>query len=285
METVWQDILGVARTITVFDVLDVAVVAYFIYHGIILVRETRAVQLVKGIAAILFLYLFANTVELKSVSFIMRNILQIGAIAVLVVFQPELRRALEQMGRTRLTGLQLFSTAGDSLDDNSKWRAAIQAICESCGLLSRRKIGALIVIERQTKLGEIIKTGTVIDSACSAELIANIFSPNSPLHDGALIIRGGRLHAAGCFLPLSENYSISRELGTRHRAALGMSENSDAVIIVVSEETGVITVAVGGRLKRDYTSESLAQELSAILITQSPEAQGDRWPAFWRAKK
>ncbi len=283
--TVWQDIIGVTKTITIFDILDVGVVAYLIYQGVILVRETRAVQLVKGILSILLLYLLANTMGLKSLSFIMKNILQIGAIAVLVVFQPELRRALEQMGRTKFTGLQLFTSVSESTEDNSKWRMAIEAISISSSSFSRHKIGALIVIERQTKLGEIIKTGTVIDSVCSGELIGNIFFPNSPLHDGALVVRGGRMYAAGCFLPLSDNYEISRELGTRHRAALGMSENSDAIVIVVSEETGMITIAREGKLKRGYTPETLGKELSSILLTDSSDDKGEKRQTFWRTKK
>ncbi|MBC8584179.1 diadenylate cyclase CdaA [Youxingia wuxianensis] len=263
--------IDVFRTITPNDILDIVIVAFLIYQCIKLVRETRAAQLVKGILALLLVNIFATELELKTLGFLMENILQIGLFALVVVFQPELRRALEQVGRTRITDLNVFSSGLSEQQTRDRWMHTINAIVDGCSSLSRQKIGALIVVEQKTKLGDIIKTGTIIDSDASAELIGNIFFPNSPLHDGAMIIRDGRLYAAGCFLPLSDNSQISRELGTRHRAALGMSELSDAVVIVVSEETGTITLCRNGKLDRGFTAESLTKVLIGALIPDSTD--------------
>lgn len=278
-------LMGTFRTFTPTDVLDILVVAYITYQILKLVKETRAIQLVKGLAVLLLLYSLAFYLKLKAMTFIMENVLQIGAIALLVVFQPELRRALEQVGRTKVSYLNIFNQSVDEKqEEQQKWKKAITAICESCVSLSRKKIGALIVIERQTRLGEIIKTGTLVGAEPSSEIIGNIFFPNSPLHDGAMIIRSGKIYAAGCFLPLSDNHEISKELGTRHRAALGMSENSDAIIIVVSEETGVITLAMNGRLNRNYTLEELHDTLSAELILSDEASADNKKPMFWKVK-
>lgn len=278
-----SDLTGILRSIHINDILDILLVAYLIYQAFVLVRETRALQLLKGILALVALYLMSHLLTLKAMSFIMRNILQFGALALLVVFQPELRRALEQVGRARFSDFQLLSS-GDADQDALNWNLMIKAVGEAVTYLSKRKIGALMVFERQTKLGEIIKTGTIIDASPSAEIIGNLFFPNSPLHDGAAIIRNGKLYAAGCFLPLSDNFEISKDLGTRHRAALGMSENSDAVIVVVSEETGVITVVQDGKLRRGYTSESVMAELSSIFIPEKKETKPFKKP-FLKGKK
>lgn len=275
--------IGTVKTISIIDIADILMVAYLIYQAIKLVRDTRAVQLVKGLGALIMLNLFASTLRLQTMTFIMKNVLQIGALALLVVFQPELRRALEQVGRTNLYNLGLFSTA-TSDDDAARWKTTIDAIGAAFASLSLQKIGALVVIERESILGEIIKTGTVIDSIPSAEMIGNVFFPNSPLHDGAMIIRNAKLYAAGCFLPLSDNYEIGKELGTRHRAALGMSENSDAVVLVVSEETGMISMAVNGKLKRGYSSTQLMQELTSLLIVEKDETQTKR-QMFMKVKR
>ena len=187
------------------DAIDILLMAYLIYQAIKLVRETRAAQLVKGIGILLVFYAVAQAVPLRTMRFLTENVLSIGVMAMVVVFQPELRRALEQVGRSRIGKFQVFTSGMAEQDSQSAWEKLIHALVEEASVLSREKIGALMVIERDTKLGEIIKTGTVIDSAPSPELIGNIFFPNSPLHDGAMIIREGRLHAAGCFLPLSDN--------------------------------------------------------------------------------
>ena len=284
MTLLLSDLTGILRSIHINDILDIMLVAYLIYQVFVLIRETRALQLLKGILALIALYVMSHLLNLKAMTFIMRNILQFGALALLVVFQPELRRALEQVGRTRFSNFQLLGSS-DNDEDILSWNLMIKAVGEAATYLSKRKIGALMVFERQTKLGEIIKTGTIIDASPSAEMIGNIFFPNSPLHDGATIIRNGKLYAAGCFLPLSDNFEISKDLGTRHRAALGMSENSDAVIVVVSEETGVITMVQDGKLKRGYTGETVMAELSAIFTPEKKEAKSFRKPPFLKGKK
>lgn len=279
-------LISIVKSMSLIDIVDMLVVAYITYQIVKLVRETRAIQLVKGLAVLLILYFFADYFKLRAMTFIMKNVLQIGAIALLVVFQPELRRALEQVGRTRVSQFSIFSAGVDERqEEEHRWKKTVAAICESCASLSKKKIGALIVVERQTRLGEIIKTGTMVGADPSSELIGNIFFPNSPMHDGAMIIRGGKVYAAGCFLPLSENYEISKDLGTRHRAALGMSENSDAIIVVVSEETGVITVAMNGRLNRNYTVDELRTTLNAELMIPEVGAGEVRKPMFWKVKK
>ncbi len=268
MSALWYWIVNAFNAFSWRDAVDIAVIAYLIYQAIKLVRETRAAQLVKGIAMLLMLYVIARAAELRTMKFLMENLMQLGFVALVVVFQPELRRALEQVGRSRIGKLQVFSSSIGEQDAKVGWTKFINALVEEASALSRQKIGALIVIEQNTKLGDIIKTGTIIDSDPSAELIGNIFFPNSPLHDGAMIVRNGRLHAAGCFLPLSDNSEISRELGTRHRAALGMSEMSDALVIVVSEETGYITACQNGRLDRGLTLAELRERLSSVLIPE-----------------
>lgn len=285
MDNLIYDIQGILNSFGISDFLDIVVVAYLMYQAIRLVRETRAIQLVKGLAVLVGVYAVATFAQMRSLSFLIRYVFQYGALALLIVFQPELRRSLEQVGRTRFSSLQLFGGNVDVDDINSRWRRAISAIGEAATFLSKRRIGALIVLERQSMLGEIIKTGTVIDAAPSTELLGNIFFPNSPLHDGALIIRDGRLVAAGCYLPLSDNFTISKEMGTRHRAGLGMSENSDAIIVIVSEETGVITVAKNGKLMRGFTEEQLAKELESAFIVEKREEKGDRMPPFFKVKR
>ncbi len=281
---IWNKILSGLQTIKFQDFLDVAIVSYLIYKIIKLVRDTRAEQLVKGFALLAVGYFLVTQLQLTAMSFLLRNLLTLGVTALVVVFQPELRRALEQMGRVRI-GLSMFTPGSMDADEQERrWRAAISAICDSTSSLSRQKIGALIVIEKETKLGEIIKTGTIIDADPSVELIGNMFFPNSPLHDGALIIRGGKLYAAGCFLPVSENHTISKTLGTRHRAALGMSENSDALVIIVSEETGIISVAEDGKLTRNFDSETLAERLDKSLFSSKIAEFAEKRPSFWKVK-
>ncbi len=277
------DFTGIIRSITFFDILDILLVAVLVYQLIKLLRETRAMQLMKGIVGILLFYFIANTLELKTISFLLKSVLQVGLLALLVLFQPELRKALEHMGRSDFSSLNFFSQQNE-VKDVVMLKKAINIFAEACGILSKKKTGALIVFERKTKLGEIIKTGTVVDATPSVELIGNLFFVNSPLHDGAMIVRDGRIYAGGCFLPLSENYTISNELGTRHRSALGMSENSDAIVVVVSEETGVITVAQNGRLIRGLTPEQLASKLRSELIVFDQDKQSSK-KNFSRTKK
>ena len=276
-------ISGVVRVSGAKDIIDILLVAFLFYQVLRLIRETRAAQLLKGILVVLIFYAAALLLQMKALTFLIQYLFTIAAWALLVVFQPELRRALEQVGRTRFSVWSIFNLNAEDSEEALRWSMAIKAIGEATVYLSKRRIGALIVIERQTRLGEIIKTGTVIDAAPSSEILGNIFFPNSPLHDGALVIRQGRAYAAGCFLPLSENYDISKEMGTRHRAALGMSEQSDAVVIIISEETGVITIAENGKLKRGYTHDQLAKELEERLLPEKKE-EGERRLRFLKPR-
>lgn len=275
----------VVKTFRFADVIDIAIVAYLIYKLIKLVRETRAGQLVKGFLLLALAYIVVFTLDLRTMGYLLKNLLTVGLTALVVVFQPELRRALEQMGRTKIGLGNIFSSDNEDVDSQRKrTQYAIEEICSCVDTLSRQEIGALIVLERRTKLGEIIKTGTIINADPSAELIGNVFFPNSPLHDGAMIVRDGRLYAAGCFLPISDNFTISKNLGTRHRAALGMSENSDAIVVVVSEETGVISIAENGVLVRDYTPATLKERLVKALLPPKSTELTERKAAFWKVK-
>ena len=276
IEVFWE----ILRSIRVQDVLDILIVAYLVYKLIDLLRETRAGQLIKGVLGIILVYVLAKAFQLRAVSAIIRYLITYGVFALLIIFQPELRKILERLGRTRFSLAQLRKTlnnlggSANSLEYSSNTMPRINAICDSCAMLSKERIGALIVIERSTRLGDIIATGTLVDANPTAELIKNIFFPNSPLHDGAMVIREGRIHAAGCFLPLSNNYDISRTLGTRHRAALGMSEVSDALIVIVSEETGAISVAKDGKLNLRLTVNSLNSILCDELLSEYKESKG-----------
>ncbi len=268
---IFNNVIGFLSTLRFTDLIDIIVVAFIIYNVSKFVRETRAEQLIKGLAAFGIIYLAANLLGLKALKFILDIVVQYGVIALIVVFQPELRRILEKIGRNSIS--KLF--VRDDLERNlSEDRKAITQIVKSVYAMSKERVGALIVFERETKLGEIINTGTVVNADAAQDLIQNIFYNKAPLHDGAMIIRNLRIHAAGCFLPLSQNYEISRELGTRHRAALGISENSDAVAIVVSEETGTVSITRDGKLERDIDASSLTEILEKLFVSEPLEKKG-----------
>lgn len=255
--------------ITVFDVLDILMLAWIIYMAIKFTKETRAEQLLKGISVFILLFLLIKQFnsQLKVMNFILENFFQVGIIALIIMFQPELRRILEKMGRSSVSNIALSFENQDMTDDILIYM--INQVTEACTKLARTKTGALVVIERQTGLGEQIDTGTVLKSQVSSALLCNIFYPNTPLHDGAVIIRDGMIHAAGCFLPKPQKEQlISRDLGSRHRAAIGMSEMSDAIIIVVSEETGTISVAENGSLARGFNADSLKELLYTKLLSE-----------------
>lgn len=268
-----QFLLNLARQFTFKDAIDVIIVTILIYSAIKLVRETRAGQLVKGIIILVVIFLLSSQFELLMLSTILRTFFQFAFLALLIVFQPEIRKALEQMGRSKL-GQSLANAVGvkEKESDKTQIRKAIEGVVDATAVLQQMRMGALIVFERHTKLGEIVETGTIVEADPSAQLIANIFFNKAPLHDGAMIIRAGRIYSAGCILPLSSNISISADLGTRHRAGLGMSENSDAVVVVVSEETGQISIALNGRLTRNYNRVTLREKLEQLLISSSEGA-------------
>ena len=248
------------RTISFIDILDILIVAYIIYRVMKLLKDTSAERLIKGIIILVGIMLLASMLHLTMISWLLQQALNVGLFAIVVVFQPELRRLLEQIGKGNFSRLIVPADAPDEVE------SMITATVSACADMSRTKTGALIVFERRERLGEIISTGTMVDAAPSAELIKNIFFKHSPLHDGAMIVRAGRVCAAGCVLPLSGNQSLSRDLGTRHRAAVGMSESADSVLVVVSEETGSISVAIGGMLKRHLSPDMLRKLLENELL-------------------
>ena len=236
------------------NILDITLLTVLIYNLLKLVSYTRASSLFKGIVFILAMAMISDALEMNAVSWVLQQIISVGVVVLVIVFQPELRRVLEQLGRSKLAR-QLFGS--QKRQRNAQMEQHVSEIVKALIDMSRKKIGALIVIERSTKLGDVIESGTVVDAEISSQLIENIFEPNTPLHDGAMIIRDERIAAAACILQLSDDYSISRELGTRHRAAIGSTEATDAVALIVSEETGIISMTREGKLTRYLDSKSL----------------------------
>ena len=259
MYTLWNQFVYTISNVRIFDILDIVIMAYIIYKAVEFLRETRAGQLVKGIIFLLALYAFSIVFELVVLRWVLSAVFGSAIVAVAIIFQPEIRRLLERVGQTKLgyTG---------SNDEREAVLDAVDKICKAVGQMQKSKTGALIVFERNTQLGEIINTGTIVDARVSTAIVNNIFYPKSPLHDGAVIIRDGRIYAASCILPLTTNSEISSQLGTRHRAAIGMTENSDAIVLVVSEETGTISIAFNGSITRDYNIASAYDEIKSKLV-------------------
>lgn len=259
------------------DIIDILLMAYLIYKAMSLVRETRAVQLLKGIVILIIATQVSEWLRLNAINYMLKYIMQFGVLALIIVFQPELRRALEKVGRSNLGSILSFDSK--EYDINT----TVDEICFAAKDMSESKTGALMVIERSTMLGEIINTGTVVNANVSAQLLGNIFFKNSPLHDGAVIIRRDKIAAASCYLPLTDDNTLNKELGTRHRAGIGISETADCAVIIISEETGKISLALGGNLTRNLTAESLGTWLKKLLISpEKPEKTflrrfADRW--------
>ena len=267
-----RDLINAVRYI-----IDISLVSYIVYKTILIVKETRAGQLIKGIVILLIATQLTGWLGLNTINFILRNTMTVGVLAILVVFQPELRGALERIGRSRFGNL--FNFDEDSIED--RVRKTIDEVVKAAEDLSKNLIGGLIVIECETKLGDIAKTGTIMNSNISSELLKNIFFPHAPLHDGAVIIGEGKIKAAGCFLPLTENRTLSKDLGTRHRAALGVTENSDAVVVIISEETGRISVAKDGVLTRNLVPDTLKKALIKGLL---PETEKKDRNIIWKGR-
>ena len=256
---------GVISSFRVSDLLDILLVAFVFYNAIKLVRETRAIQLLKGIILFVIIYFFISLFQMQASSYLFHSVASNALLFLVIIFSPEIRHALESMGRSGLPSV--VSIGKREREKNSEQlNNMITEVCRSVSSMSEKKIGALIVFERRTLLGSIIETGTVVDAAASQELIGTIFFPKTPLHDGAAIIRNDRVIAAGCILPLTKNTGINKELGTRHRAALGVTEESDAVVVVVSEETGYISIAKQGSITRDISAAELREKLQNDLI-------------------
>jgi diadenylate cyclase len=276
----FAELADAVMSIGVVDIADILCLTVMFYYIFKFIRDRRAGKLTLGVLLFVALLFTAELTGMRATRFILTNVFQIGIITLVILFQPELRSALEKMGNQPIRSLR---SLGDRQAE-PQTLYVIDAVCEAAGELSDAKTGALIVFERETKLGDLILTGTVVNADISPFLIRNIFFNKAPLHDGAVIIRGGRLYAAGCLLPLSTNADIIKDLGTRHRAAIGMSENSDAVIVVVSEESGIISVAREGVMRRMYTPETLKTELVAQLI-KSDERQSRVRTMFGKNKK
>lgn len=273
MEAVFQVLLGFIKLIRITDIIDVAIIAGLTYKLLWSTRKHSFGRVLKGVVVVLALMAVASVANLYAVSRLFSIVVEYGALALVVVFQPEIRRFLERMGDTRLFHM-LFDAPRSNLD--SVETAVLQTV-SAYRQMSGNKVGALMVFERSNHLDEIIKTGTPLDAAVSAELLTNIFWDKAPLHDGAVIVRNGRIVAAGCMLPLSSNANLSRELGMRHRAGIGMSEHTDAVVAIVSEETGSISVAENGMLKRHLAPETLERLLRNGLLAEG-ERETDRLP-------
>lgn len=272
--TIWNQFIYTISNLRVFDIIDIIIIALILYKAIEFLRETRAGQLVKGVVLLLALYAFAIAFKLAVLRWLLSAVFGSAIVAIAIIFQPELRRLLERVGQTKFGNLQ-------SNDDKSKVITdSVDKICKVAGQLQKTKTGALIVFERKTQLGEIINTGTVLDAAVSESLVGNIFYPKSPLHDGAVIVRDGRLFAASCILPLTQSTAFSSQLGTRHRAAIGMTENSDAVVLIVSEETGIISIAFNGQITRNHTVESAFEIIKDKLVFDSEQENDNLFNRF-----
>lgn len=254
--------LEMVKLVRVADIVDIAVIAFLIYNLFKFVRRSRTGQVAKAILIIVVAMGLANVFKLGVVSFLLNYAVELGVIALVIIFQPEIRRFLERMGSGKIKELFVDEGYGDETEN------AINETVEAYTSMSRDKVGALMVFERKTMLDDVLKTGTVLDAKISAELLKNLFWNKAPLHDGAVIVRGGRIIGAGCMLPLSGNVNLSRDLGMRHRAAIGISENSDAVVAIVSEETGSVSVAINGMLKRHLAPETLERLLKNELMPE-----------------
>lgn len=268
MSSFWITVRNMGWNLThrlgVVDIFDILIVAIIIYELLLLTRHTRGSALLKGLFLLFVIAILSNLLGLVSVNWLLTAILQNGAIVLVILFQPELRKALERMGRSKVIN------KGKKRDPDDEQEVIISEIIQTINDLSRRRVGALIVFEQKTGLQDIIETGTKLDADISAPLLENIFEPNTPLHDGAVVIRDNQIMAAACILPLAEASGVSRELGTRHRAGVGISENTDAIVLIVSEETGIASMAKDGQLTRPLTNDMLRDILNELFAGQAP---------------
>lgn len=261
MQGIWTQVQTLLWNVfnrpTLADILDILIVAFLLYELLMLTRETRASAVLKGLAMLMLASWVSDLLGLTALNWVLRNVVNNGAVVLVILFQPELRKALEQIGRGAIHKV----SSAEELENNE---SIIRELTNCLLTLSRRRVGALIVIEQRIGLKDIVETGTTLNAHISAALLENIFEPNTPLHDGAVVIRGSRIMAAACILSLSEGKGISRELGTRHRAALGVTETTDAISLIVSEETGIISMAKAGRLTRHLDRAALEEVLSGL---------------------
>lgn len=262
----WAKVTNPFLHMGINDIFDILIVAFLIYELILLVRHTRAQQLATGICVLLLSYAIASAANMRTLQFVLQAVMNFGIVVLAVVFQPELRRALEQVGGVNTAFSRLFRGCKNDEGMRSWWEKSIVAVCDATERLAEERVGALIVIERNINLNEIIRTGTPMHCDVNVEILNTIFYEGTPLHDGAVVIRDGRIEAAGCFLPLSNNLEISKDMGTRHRAALGMSESSDAIVLIVSEETGIISLAKSGVMIRRLDRQNLFNLLVSEIV-------------------
>ena len=280
-----NSIIANFQTFKLVDLLDIIIIAFLIYQLLGIINRTRAGQLAKGALLVMAVYLVANILNMRTVTWLLNSLLQVGLLTLVVLFQPEIRRGLERMGQTDQWMYRLFNVRGRYYNDSSlkgAWRSAIIAICDAAERFSETKTGALIVLERNTNLSEIVRTGTPVNSAVNLEVLGTIFYEGTPLHDGAAIIENGRIKAAGCVLPLSNNLDLGKDMGTRHRACLGIAENSDAIAIVVSEETGIISMAKNGVLIRHFDRQTLYTRLVDEMIPK--ETASEKTDNSWKGR-
>ena len=284
----FEHVWSIIKTIQFRDIIDILAIALIIFGLFRLLRDTRAIQLLKGIAFLFIVSFLSSLLELVMLSTLLRAFFEAAVVVIVVIFQPEIRKALEQMGRNK-TWTKRFVFLFKSLGKSDEWKDAVRKsitdAADTSVLFSRSKTGALIVFERETMLSDIAATGTIVNADTSVALFGNIFFNKAPLHDGASIIRDGKLYAAGCILPLTDDKTVDMNLGTRHRAALGISEQSDSVVLVVSEETGVISLACNGTLTRDYTRETLVCKLSELLLDEFEDENPKKNRKFMRGRK
>ena len=263
LENFWELISNIG----IADVVDILVVSYLIYRLLLMIRSTSTYRIAKAVVLVLLLAWVTDLTGLHVLNYVVSQVMQIGILALVILFQPELRRILERLGGKSLKELLSVQPEAKEIDH------VIGQTVAACEVMSKERVGALICFERASRLDEYFKSGTVIDGQVSEQLLRNIFFPKAALHDGALIIRGGRVAAAGCVLPLSENHNLSADLGTRHRAGVGLSEVSDAVVVIVSEETGAISVAIGGMLKRHLAPQTLERLLHNELAQETQDGK------------
>ena len=283
---IFNNLWSIIKTIQFRDVVDILAIALIVFGVFKLIRDTRAVQLLKGLLLLLVLYILSTVFNLMMLATLLRAFFEASVVIITVIFQPEIRKALEQVGKNK--NRKKYFKAFSKYNKSDEWEKAVRkSIVDSSDtamIFSRSRTGALLVFEREVKLSDIAATGTIVDAETSVALFGNIFFNKAPLHDGASIIRDGKLYAAGCILPLTNNKNVDPNLGTRHRAALGISEQSDAVVLIVSEETGVISLAVGGVLTRDFTRETLKSKLNELLLDEVEEEE-NKYRMFRKGRK
>lgn len=282
LSTIWSTVWAALKTFEFKDAIDILIVAMMLYYLFKLFRQSRAGQLVKGVVVLLIAFALSWIFNLTMVNYLLKSMFEFAVIIIVVVFQPELRQALERLGRSNKTIKNLVNTSNQNPE--TAVTKAIGDVSDACAVFSKSRTGALIVFERDSLLNEIAGTGTTLNSDTSAALLGNIFYNKAPLHDGACIIRDGKILSAGCILPLTKSLNVSQDLGTRHRAAIGMSEESDAVVVVVSEETGTISIALKGTLIRNLNRNMLYDKLTELIVSRRQE-RSNLFSVFFKNRK